>query len=94
MDFHQICRKLYFIAYGFVDLEIIDKHGDVHVLDTLEQGDLIGQYSVLYENFLVFRVVAKSTSVKILALDGQKFFMDLGDTDKIAGLKSAIELAE
>ena len=45
---------------GKVDLEIIDKTGNIQTLETLEQGDNIGQYTLHYSHDLVFRIVARS----------------------------------
>ena len=55
---------------------MLDEEGDIHMLEELGQGDIIGQYSVLYDTELMFSVIAK-TSVRILTLD-QDFFVKFG----------------
>lgn len=42
------CNNLIFIVNGVVDLEVFDKEGNSRLLAQLCQGDLIGQYSVLF----------------------------------------------
>lgn len=71
----------------------MDQEGNIHVLETLQQGDNIGQYSVLYHSDLVFRIMAKSTSVRLLTLN-DKFFLEYGDKGQIDGLAEAIRLAD
>ena len=78
LGFEEDCTNIYFIVNGKVDLEIMDQEGNIHVLETLQQGDNIGQYSVLYHSDLVFSIMAKSTSVRLLTLN-DKFFLDYGD---------------
>jgi len=76
---------------GKVDLEIIDKTGNIHTLETLEQGDNIGQYTTHYSNDLVFRIIVRSQTARILTLD-KKFFDDFAYTWKIEGFKQALPL--
>ena len=85
LDFDNECIKMFFIVNGCVDLEILGNDGSVKILDTLEQGDTIGQFSVLFHSKLVFRVIAKTTSVRVLTL-GENFFVEYGDKDSIEGL--------
>lgn len=92
LDFNEECQKIYFIVNGIVDLEIIDKEGKIHTLDCLEQGDFIGQYSVLYISTLVFRIIVKSTTARILTLDDD-FFIEYGDKERLDGLKESIDEA-
>ena len=42
LDFEEDCKKIYFVAYGVVDLEIMCNDGTILVIDTLQQGDIIG----------------------------------------------------
>ena len=62
------CGFLTFIVNGLVELQLVDEEGNVYVLETLGQGDMIGQYSVLFDTQLMFSVIAK-TNVRILTLD-------------------------
>lgn len=82
LDFDQNCNKIFFIVNGCVDLEIIDNSGRLRVLETLEQGDFIGQFSVLFHTKLIFRIVAKTTSTRVLTL-GDDFFVEYADKDSI-----------
>ena len=75
-----------FIVNGAVDLEITKRDGSLIELETLQQGDFIGQYAVLFDTNLIFRVVAKTHGVRVLTLTS-KFFADNGDTDRIPYLK-------
>ena len=50
---------------------------------------MIGQYSVLYHTKLVFRVVVKTTTARILTLK-DAFFVEYGDKDTIPYLAKAI----
>lgn len=93
MDFDEECSRIYFIVNGCVDLEIMGKDGSLRILETLEQGDIIGQFSVLFHTKFVFRIVAKTTSVRILTLD-DAFFVEYGDKNSIEHLGEAIEMAE
>ena len=54
---------------------------------------MIGQYSVLFSTKFVFRIVAKTTAVRILTLSDE-FFVEYGDREAIPGLQKAIKLAE
>lgn len=89
LDFEQECKRIYFIVNGVVDLEVMGSDGQYHILDTLQQGDFIGQYSVLFYTTLVFRIVAMTTTVRVLTLS-DTFFCEYGDKDHIAGLRDAI----
>ena len=50
---------------------------------------MIGQYSVLFYTNVVFRIVAMTTTVRILTLP-DTFFIEFGEKDHIYGLKEAI----
>jgi len=58
---------------GIIDLIVFDPQGEEYVLETLQQGDNIGQYSVIFNEGFIFTAVAKS-SVRILTLSSE-FFM-------------------
>ena len=62
-------KSIMFVLSGQVDLEIRDQvTNDVFLLESLHQGDVIGQYTVLYPNQnLMFRVKA-SSHVRLLHL--------------------------
>ena len=75
-----------FIAHGTIEVQMVDKHGEVHVIDTLRRGSIIGQYSVLYNEQSMFTMTAK-TGVRLLTLEKQ-FFMD--NKEKIDGLEYCI----
>lgn len=63
------CNSIIFIVQGKVDIEMQDEvTGQKYVLDTLTQGDVIGQYSVLYTTELFFTVRA-ATYTRVLMLD-------------------------
>jgi len=47
---------------------------------------------VLYISTLVFRIIAKSTTARILTLDDD-FFIEYGDKDRLEGLKESIDEA-
>jgi len=93
LGFSEVCNNIYFVINGSIDLEILDPHGDVITLETLQQGAIIGQYSVLYKQDQVYRMMAKSTTVRLLMLP-ESFFTEYGDKDKIEGFQKAIRLAE
>ena len=42
LDFDDECSKIFFLVNGCVDLEILGNDGSIKILDTLEQGDIIG----------------------------------------------------
>ena len=63
---------LMFIVNGFVDIEIEDTDHNPYLLDTLKQGDLVGQYSVLFGQEYEFKMTAK-TSVRVLKLSDHFF---------------------
>lgn len=69
----------------------------MYLLDTLKQGDTIGQYSVLFGQALEFNATAK-TSVRILTLS-ENFFAHFGNEadcceDYITGFHEAIDRAQ
>ena len=41
------CTSIVFIVNGLVDVELLDADQNKYLMDTLKQGDCIGQYSVL-----------------------------------------------
>lgn len=93
LDYDQECQKIYFVVNGAVDLEIVTNDGETRVLETLEQGDIVGQYAVLYHTKSVYRLVAKTNMVRVLTL-GDEFFVEYGEKESIPSLKDAIKLAE
>jgi len=68
------CNSMIFVVQGFLELKVFDRNGQDYILETLKQGDMIGQYSVLYNESLMFTAVAKS-NVRLLTLD-QSFFLE------------------
>lgn len=64
--------------------------GEKHVLHTLKQGDVLGQYSVLFNQNFLFSAEA-TTQVRVLTLD-QDFFINY--QDQIEGLKEQLIKAE
>lgn len=92
------CSGLTFIVNGILELNIRDQMGQIYTLEELHQGDIIGQYSVLFDQDLCFSARAK-TSVRVLTLD-QKFFVQFGllgchgDQNEIPGIDEAIERAQ
>ena len=92
------CNVMIFIVNGCVELQVLDEDGNIHILEILGQGDMIGQYSVLFDTELMFSVIAK-TNVRILTLD-QNFFIqygvygESGDLNDIEGLGDSISCAQ
>jgi len=82
----ELCNMIILIAHGTVEVQMTDKHGDVHVIDTLKRGSIIGQYSVFCNEQSIFTMTAK-TSVRLLTLEKQ-FFID--NKEKIDGLEYCI----
>lgn len=76
---------------GIVDIVFKDVFKNSFVSDTLTQGDLIGQYSVLSSERVYFDVVAKSP-VRVLSLSEQ-FFATMIDDNKIKGLEDSVNHA-
>lgn len=70
----HVCDKLMFIVNGIAELGVDDAFGEYHVFEDLRQGDCIGQYSVLFEEPLMFNIKA-GTSLRVLTLD-MKFFKE------------------
>ena len=62
------CNLMISIINGLVELQIIDEDGYIHILEKMGQGDIIGQYSVLFDTELMFSVISK-TNVLVLTLD-------------------------
>lgn len=93
LDMGEECKDIYFVVNGAVDLEVISATGDKEVLETLEQGDVIGQFSVFFFTKFVFKIVAKTTTVRILKLSNS-FFQKYGDAEQIPKLKDAMQIAE
>lgn len=64
-----------FVVQGKLELEIRDEMtGDRFSLDILQQGDIIGQYHVLYEERFLFMARAV-TQVRLLHLPAS-FFLE------------------
>ncbi len=57
-----------FVVQGQVDVLVFDKNGGETVLDSVGQGGIIGQYSVLFDETPIFSAVAR-TRVRVLTLD-------------------------
>lgn len=65
----EVCTSIMFIVRGKVELTLIDDiSNEALVLDRLQQGDCIGQYSVLFEAPIKFAIRA-STYCSIIRLD-------------------------
>lgn len=86
----DICQAIYFVVQGKIDLIVEGSDGKTHVLETLKQGDVLGQYHCLFNQSFMFSVVAKS-QVRLLLID-QKFFMNKLET--LEGLRDRIRIAE
>lgn len=56
-----------FVVNGLVEIEVEDNNHNKYLLDTLKQGDLIGQYSVLFGQEIEFNATAK-THCRLLQL--------------------------
>lgn len=91
------CSAIMFIVNGLVDVEILDADRNKFLLDTLKQGDSIGQYSVLFGQAFEFNATAR-THVRILTLS-ENFFghfsheADSGDKG-LDGFCEAIDRAQ
>mmetsp|Transcript_11980 Transcript_11980/g.18510 ORF Transcript_11980/g.18510 Transcript_11980/m.18510 type:complete len:130 (-) Transcript_11980:16-405(-) len=66
------CSSILFVVHGELELRIYDEDGNSTVLDTLQQGDTIGQYSVLANEGFMFTATA-NTNVRLLTLDSSFF---------------------
>ena len=74
------CTSIMFVVYGKIELIIPDNRGEKHILRTLIQGDMLGQYSTLFNKSFVFSAIAK-TNVRLLTID-RSFFLDYRDVIK------------
>jgi CRP-like cAMP-binding protein len=81
--------KMMLVVQG--KIEIQRKEGDkMELVETLQQGDIIGMYGVFCENqSSTFSVVAQ-TSVRILTLDREFFEQNISEME---GLREAVENA-
>lgn len=87
---NEPCTSIMFVVQGHIELQVYNQFGETYVLDTLGQGDVLGMYSILFnEAFLYTAVAAKN--VRLLTID-QQFFLE--NQDDIAGLQEAIIKAE
>jgi len=84
------CTNIYFVVQGRLELTVLNSMGEKFVLHVLRQGDVIGQYSILFNESFLFNTVAQ-TSVRLLKID-QDFFLENQET--IEGLKDSILEAE
>jgi CRP-like cAMP-binding protein len=70
------CTDLIFVVNGVIELELSNENGDTEMLAELIQGDLFGQYAVLFQEELTFSAIAK-TMVRVLTLPAY-FFTTFG----------------
>ena len=95
----QPCQSIIFIINGLVELRVDDMFGNIYSFLELRQGDIVGQYSTIFKEELMFTVKAK-TNVRILTLD-YNFFIEkikkkFSETNfcAIEGLEQAVFRAE
>lgn len=85
-----------FIVNGIAELAINDAMGQKHTLEELQQGDIIGQYSTLFEEAMLFDIRAKTT-LRVLTLS-KDFFAESSknpfSSNYIPGLEQSIRKAE
>ena len=48
-----------FVVTGYIELQVYNTFGEVYILDTLVQGDIIGMYSILFNEGFLFTAMAK-----------------------------------
>lgn len=91
------CKAVMFIVNGTVDVEIADADNNLYKLDTLKQGDTIGQYSVLFGQEFEFKLTAQ-THVRLLKLTDHFFCHFSHQSDcceqSISGFSQAIDRAQ
>lgn len=68
------CTAIHFVVQGKIELQIFNSVGEKFVLATLRQGDVLGQYSILFNESHLFTTVA-ATNVRLLKID-QDFFLE------------------
>ena len=84
------CKSMLFVVSGQIELLCEDVYGNDHHLGYLQQGDVIGQYSFLFDE--QFRFSAKSmTKVRVLSLSQEVL---IENQTVIDGLEEAINTAE
>ena len=90
------CHHILFVVNGLVDVQIVDGNQNKTTIDTLKQGDLIGQYSVINGDEFEFAVQAR-TNVRVLYLTREfiNYFTneDLVGDRQIEGFMKAISRA-
>ena len=87
---NEQCKQLIFVVQGHIELQIYNSFGEIYILDTLVQGDIIGMYSILFNEGFLFTAMAKN-SVRVLSLD-RDFFLE--KYEEIEGLSGTILKAE
>ena len=55
---NEPCTAMYFVVQGRINLYIHSSLGEKHLLQCLKQGDVLGQYSVLFNQKFLFSVEA------------------------------------
>ena len=86
----EIIKSIIFIVEGDISLTVFDSQGNEITLENLNQGDVIGQYSVLFNEEIMFSVKAL-TNARILTLS-EEFFSK--NKEYIDGIEDAIIEAE
>ena len=64
------CNSILFIVNGLVDIKFIDASQNLINVDTLKQGDSMGQYSVINGNEFEFVAIAR-TNVRVLSISSE-----------------------
>jgi len=52
------CTNIYFVVQGRIELVVLNSMGEKFVMEVLRQGDIIGQYSILFNESFLFNMVA------------------------------------
>jgi len=63
----EVSKEIFFIVQGQVELTVDDSQGNSMVLEVLKPGELMGAYSVLFNEKVYFTAKAK-TKLKLLVL--------------------------
>ena len=85
-----------FLVNGVIQLGVDDAFGNQHTLEELTQGDVIGQYSTLFQEAIMFNVKAKTT-IRVLTLTREFFEKCSNEKDEdnyIPGLEETIKHAQ
>ena len=78
------CSKLIFVIDGELHSEVMNSEGETCIIDILQKGDVIGQYSIINEEELYFSLQTV-TDCTLMTVERNFLY-----TTNIVGMKEAI----